>query len=108
MAYEQAYDNKKTATMALIKASMIEDSVMETSSKMLRYMQADNWEWAIWKKVTWERAAEKIAELEAEIAEWDAEMMAEMDGQKKEEKTEDAQIEKGEGYDEEGAADVEQ
>ena len=91
--YEQAHDNKKTGTMALIKASMIEDSAMDTFAGILKYAQDENWEWATWDKITWERAAEKIAELEVDVAEWDAEQLAKIQEERGETKSEDADAE---------------
>ena len=110
-AYEQAYDNKKTATMELIKSSMMEDAAVGAFAELMKYEQDENWEWATWDKITWERAAEKIADLEAEVAEWDAEQMAKIQEERGEKKSKDEDAadedadEKADAEDEDATAD---
>ena len=89
LAYEQAYDNKKTATMELIKSSMVEDAAVGAFAELLKYSQDENWKWANWDKRTWEMAVEEIADLEAEVAEWDAEQMAKIQEERGEKKSKD-------------------
>jgi len=93
MAMEQSYDNKKLDTYALIKASVVEDSIMGTSAMLSKYMQKENWSWANWDRMEQADKEAKLEELMAEIEEWDAEKMAEMDGEMKEEMSEDEEAE---------------
>jgi len=75
--------------MALIKASMLEDAAIGSLTGLYKYIQDENWEWATWDKITWERAGEKIADLEAEVAEWDAQQMAKIEAERGEKKSKD-------------------
>ena len=93
MAMEQSYDNKKLDTYALIKASVVEDSIMGTSAMLSKYMQKENWSWANWDRMEQADKEAKLEELMTEIEEWDAEKMAEMDGEMKEEMSEDEEAE---------------
>ena len=60
IGYETAYSNMKDATygktnvaaMTAIKSMMVEDVVMETGFALSLYMQAENWHWAAWEKLT--------------------------------------------------------
>jgi len=56
IAYESAYSNREEtvrgatnlASMALIRTSMVEDTVLETSVGLGLYSQMENWAWAAW------------------------------------------------------------
>ena len=60
IGYETAYSNmndatygaKNVAAMAAIKHMMVEDMAMETGFALSLYMQAENWHWAAWEKLT--------------------------------------------------------
>ena len=58
---------------------MIEDSIIGSSTALTKYMQMENWHWAVWEKLTQEEKKTQLEELMAEIDEWDTEKMAEME-----------------------------